>query len=140
VESVRARHRQDVRQEDDAPPRHHHAAEKEPFRQFEIRHVVMRSDDYDVPSNGKRWRTPWVSLFIDVERKVALEEVGLYNQMYIIPRWQTVSGSQYAYSPATVAALPDARLIQAMTLTLLEAGEKATNPPMVAIKGASART
>jgi len=31
-----------------------------------------------------------------------------------------------------VAALPDARLIQAMTFTLLEAGEKATSPPMVA--------
>jgi head-to-tail connecting protein len=53
--------------------------------------------------------------------------------MYVIPRWQTVSGSQYAFSPATVAALPDARLLQAMTLTLLEAGEKATNPPMVAV-------
>lgn len=112
------------------------AAEKEPYRAFELRHVVMRSEDYDSPVGGKRWRTPWVSLFIDVENKVAIEEVGLFNQMYVIPRWQTVSGSQYAYSPATVAALPDARLIQAMTLTLLEAGEKAANPPMVAIKGA----
>jgi hypothetical protein len=54
----------------------------------------------------------------------------------VVPRWQTVSGSQYAYSPAIIAALPDARLIQAMTLTLLEAGEKAANPPMVATHGA----
>ena len=35
-----------------------------------------------------------------------------------------------------MAALPDARLIQAMTLTLLEAGEKAVNPPMVAVQEA----
>jgi hypothetical protein len=55
--------------------------------------------------------------------------------MYVIPRWQTISGSQYAYSPATVAALPDARLIQAMTNTLLEAGEKFTNPPLVGVEG-----
>ena len=51
---------------------------------------------------------------------------------YRIPRWQTVSGSQYAFSPATITALPEARLIQSMAYTLLEAGEKATNPPMVA--------
>ena len=35
-----------------------------------------------------------------------------------------------------MAALPDARLLQAMTYTLLEAGEKTTNPPMVVTKGA----
>ena len=34
-----------------------------------------------------------------------------------------------------MAALPDARLIQAITYTLLEAGEKSTNPPMIATKG-----
>jgi hypothetical protein len=58
------------------------------------------------------------------------------SPIYVIPRWQTVSGSQYAYSPATVAGLPDARLLQAMTYTLLEAGEKHTNPPMVAVQEA----
>ena len=35
-----------------------------------------------------------------------------------------------------MAALPDARLIQAMTLTLLEAGERFTNPPMIAVQQA----
>ena len=54
----------------------------------------------------------------------------------MIPRWQTVSGSQYAHSPATVAALPDARLLQSITLTLLEAGQKAVDPPMIAVQEA----
>jgi hypothetical protein len=58
------------------------------------------------------------------------------NMEYVIPRWQTVSGSQYAYSPATVVALSDARLIQTMTGVLLEAGEKAVSPPMIAVQGA----
>lgn len=52
--------------------------------------------------------------------------------MYIIPRWVKVGTTQYAFSPAVTAALPDARLIQAMTLVLLEAGEKAVTPPMIA--------
>jgi hypothetical protein len=41
-------------------------------------------------------------------------------------------GLAYAYSPATVVALPDARLLQQMTLTLLEAGQKAVDPPLKA--------
>jgi hypothetical protein len=73
---------------------------------------------------------------VDMDEMCALEEVGQHSMPYVIPRWQTVSDSQYAYSPATVCALPDARLLQSMTLTLLEAGEKAVNPPMVGVQSA----
>lgn len=107
--------------------------EKEPYREIECRHVVMRADNY---GEQKKFRTPWVSVYIDVENNHLLEEVGSHSQIYTIPRWQTVSGSQYAYSPATVIALPDARLLQAMTLTLLEAGETAVRPPMIATRDA----
>jgi len=81
-------------------------------------------------------RFPYVSYYVDVENVHIMEKRGVFNKMYVIPRWQTVSGSQYAYSPATIGALPDARLIQAMTLTLLEAGEWAVAPPMLATKEA----
>lgn len=111
-------------------------AEKDPHTEVELRHVVMRAEDYDNPGASKKWRQPWVSIFVEADEMTMLEEVGSRGRVYIIPRWQTVSGSQYAYSPATVAALPDARLLQAMTLTLLEAGEKYTNPPMVAVQQA----
>ncbi len=102
--------------------------------EFEVRHVVIPTEDYD--EGEKKIRQPFVSIYIDVESQEILEEEGSWNSIYVLPRWQTVSGSQYAYSPATVAALPDARLIQAMTLTLLEAGEKSSNPPMVATQEA----
>lgn len=107
--------------------------EKDPYQTFECRHVVVPSDQY---KGDKKWKTPFVSIHIDVANNYVMEEMGAWSFGYIVPRWQTVSGSQYAYSPATVAALPDARLIQAMTLTLLEAGEKATNPPLVAVQEA----
>jgi len=107
--------------------------DKEPYREVRCRHIVMPSEAY---AGEKRYKSPYVSIYIDVENQTVLEEVGLYTKEYVIPRWQTVSGSQYAYSPATVAALPDARLIQAMTRVLLEAGEKATNPPMIAVQEA----
>lgn len=109
--------------------------EKSPHTEIECLHVVVPSEDYDGP-DPKMKRFPWVSIYIDVQNKTALQEVGSWSRIYTIPRWQTVSGSQYAYSPATVAGLPDARLIQSITLTLLEAGEMYVRPPMIAVKNA----
>lgn len=106
-------------------------AERTPFEEADCRHIVVESDMVD----GK-WNTPYVSIYYDAEHNHLIEMVGVYSKIYVIPRWQTVSGSQYSYSPATVAALPDARLLQAMTYTLLEAGEKHTNPPMIAVQEA----
>ena len=110
-------------------------AEKDSFAEIDCRHVVMPARDYATQS-GEKISAPFVSIFLDAENEFILEETGSITPIYAIPRWQTVSGSQYAYSPATIAALPDARLIQAMTLTLLEAGEWAVSPPMLATEGA----
>lgn len=108
---------------------------KNPFRTVKVRHIVIESAEYAAAPGAKKWKAPFVSIWIDTENNHLIEEVPIQGRYYIIPRWQTVSGSQYAFSPATVAALPDARLIQAMTLTLLQAGEKAADPPMTATQG-----
>lgn len=107
--------------------------DKTPYNTIRCRHIVIPTDVYD---GDKKYRTPYVSIFIDLENNHLISEVASWSQIYCIPRWQTVSGSQYAYSPATVAGLPDARLLQAMTLTLLEAGEMAVRPPLIATKEA----
>lgn len=107
--------------------------EKDPYCEINCMHVVIPSESY---AGEKKYKTPFVSLYVDVDNQHIMEEVGSKRLRYVIPRWQTVSGSQYAYSPATIVALPDARLIQSMTLTLLEAGEKAVSPPMIAVKEA----
>jgi|SRR5688572_30593339 len=109
------------------------AITKDPYCEINCRHVVIPSDEYQ---GEKQWRTKYVSIYIDVDNGHVMEETGVRTMPYVIPRWQTVSGSQYAYSPATVCALPDARLIQSMTRVLLEAGEKAVTPPMLAVQEA----
>lgn len=111
---------------------------KTPYQEIRCRHIIVPTDRYEPikDAEGNQYRTPFVSLHIDLDNEFIMEEVGVTNRMYIVPRWQTVSGSQYAYSPSTVAALPDARLLQSMTLTLLEAGEKGVNPPMIGQQGA----
>lgn len=107
--------------------------EKEPLEEHEVWHIVVPAE---MCLDAEKYRTPFVSIYVDIPNQHMMEKVGSWDTIYVIPRWQTVSGSQYAYSPATVAALPDARLIQAMTRVLLEAGEKAVTPPMVAVQEA----
>lgn len=110
------------------------ANEKDPYKEYDVRHVVISSEYFADDAKGRRF--PYISLYIDVDNQFILEETPSRNLIYTIPRWQTVSGSQYAFSPATVAALPDARLIQQMAYTLLEAGQVAVRPPMMAVQEA----
>lgn len=102
-------------------------AAKDPFTEVNCMHMVVEADMYDDKTRHGFW-----SIYYDMDHDHLLEAVGVPMNEYNIARWQTVSGSQYAFSPAAVVALPEARLLQAMTYTLLEAGEKATNPPMIA--------
>lgn len=106
--------------------------DKTPFEEIEVMHFVVDADMYDGNAKGRpRW-----SIYYDLANDTVMYAEPIWGKHYVIPRWQTVSGSQYSYSPATVCALPDARLLQAMTFTLLEAGEKATSPPMIATQDA----
>jgi len=107
-------------------------AAKHPLEKGKCYHMIVEADMFDGDALGR----PYWSIYYDSVNMKLLEAVPVWNIEYVIPRWQTVSGSQYAYSPATITALPDARLIQAMSYSLLEAGEKATNPPIIATQDA----
>jgi hypothetical protein len=111
------------------------ACEKDPERKFKCRHVVMPSRLYHYRSPGGK-EFPFISLYVECETMTVLEEVGLTYFPYIIPRWQTVSGSVYGISMATMTLLPDGRTMQVMMRTLREAGEKYVDPPMIAIADA----
>lgn len=118
--------------EDKLDPKVAEIESKTPFEEIEVMHLVIDADMYDDKAMGR----PRFSIYYDVSHDKLIEATPIWGRHYVIPRWQTVSGSQYSYSPATVCALPDARLLQAMTFTLLEAGEKATSPPMIATQDA----
>lgn len=111
------------------------ACRDEPYREFKCRRIILPADQYDLsvekkPKNGERF--PFVSLMVDCENDTILEEVPARRVPYVIPRWVTVTGSQYAHAPTAIVALPDARMLQQINLTLLEAGQKAVDPPLKA--------
>jgi hypothetical protein len=107
----------------------------ENLKTTECLRLVISTDMYRGQENqGEGF--PWMIVYLDMLNNHIMHEQGSTSRGFTLPRWQTVSGSQYAYSPATIAGLPDARLLQAMSLTLLEAGEMSVRPPMVATQDA----
>lgn len=102
---------------------------KDPYTEFNLRRIVMPTDMYH---GETKFRTKLVSVYVDVDNEHMIEVTGQRINPFVIPRWKRIRGSQYAISPAVLAALPEARLLQAMTYTLLQAGEKAADPPMLA--------
>jgi hypothetical protein len=117
----------------------HYEVEKkktsENLSKIECMRLAVSTDIYR-GQNGEGEGYPWMMVYLDVQNMHVMGEIGLFSHGITLPRWQTVSGSQYAYSPAAIAGLPDARLLQAMSLTLLEAGEMSVRPPMIATQDA----
>lgn len=112
------------------------AYKKDPSQEFNIRCVMMPTDEYDyVGPEGKaasKKRHPFCVVYLDSDNMTVLAEKPAPDFIFVVPRWQTLPGLQYAVSPATSVALPDGRLAQAMGLMILEAGEKAIDPPIIA--------
>lgn len=97
-------------------------------------HVLMPIYDYDF--ERKKVKFDWISAYIDEDHKfeMSCKEVPEFN--YVVSRWFTVAESPYAFSPCVVCSLPDARTLQTMTWSILEAGEKAVEPPLIAMNEA----
>lgn len=100
-------------------------------------HIVMPADLYDMPTK-KRRGMEWVSLNISVDegQKAIMSEAMRPVFNYSVSRWFKLSQSPYAFSPAVCCSLPDARTVQSMTWAIIEAGEKAVEPPLVAVREA----
>ena len=105
-------------------------AKKNYEREFKVRHIFIPLDKYD-PYRKFPKGAQWADIYVTEDGHI-LQEQPAFTFDYIVPRWQTVSGHFYAFSPATIIALPQARMIQRMMMTLIEAGEKRVDPPLIA--------
>ncbi len=118
--------------------------ENDPYGMIDIRHIVLPSREYDAGPAKKEagpkgttkragYALPFVSVILDIQNETVLEEIGQHDLGYVTPRWETVPGFGYGYAPTTVLSISDSRMLQQITLTLLEAGQKAVDPPMQAV-------
>lgn len=109
------------------------AAEREPMKKFNLMHVLAPTDMI-YGSDGKKMRDirkPFISIYIDLDNQVYLNESGSAVFNYGGARWRTLTGFGYGFSPAALNSLPDARMIQDLSRIILEQGEKAVDPPLI---------
>jgi hypothetical protein len=116
-------------------PKVHVLAKEAPDQIINCMHIVMPSEDYAWAAGKKKPNTdrfPWACVYLDCDNDTVLSETPMRYFMWVIPRWSTVSDNQYAYSDASDSSIADARTLQSMADTMLEQGERAVDPPIVA--------
>lgn len=102
-------------------------------------HAVFPASDpivEQLPKNrrarGSAYYSCWV---LDGSEKKVLE-YGSYNTFpYMVPRWYKTRGEIYGRSPA-MTAMPDIRMVNRMSDTILRGAEKIVDPPLVVPDGA----
>lgn len=115
-------------------PKVRERAEKDPTGDVNVYHVLMPWWDYDINRQMRRKNANWISAYIDLDNKWMMHEAEVPIFNYAVSRWFTIDSSPYGFSPAALCAIPDARTLQVMTWSIMEAGEKAVEPPMVAVE------
>ena len=106
--------------------------EKEMNRKIEILHVCMPSDHYHQTSKPRFKDREHIILYICVEFNCVFYEEEVHEFRYQVSRWFRLSGSPYAISPAAMVSQPDARTMQSMAWSIMQAGELAVEPPTIA--------
>lgn len=97
--------------------------------EFEYVHVVRPRKEGKFGALMAKNR-PFTGDWIEVSSETRVFEGGFNSFPYIVPRWDTTTGEPYGRSPGMIA-LPDASTAQAMGETILEAGQKAADPPLL---------
>mgnify|MGYP006348570309 FL=1 len=115
------------------PPPVMRASEFEPQREFMLRHILMPTEGLygDQFSELRNKRSPFLSIYIDVENQAYLNEAPAHVFNYVIGRQRVLSDKPWGFSPLTLNGLANARMLQDMSLVLLEQGQKAVDPPIV---------
>lgn len=105
------------------------AVEKEPEATREYLHLVHPRDD---PARGNRTRRglPWRSVYVDVEDASIVDKGGFREMPFLVSRWEKEAGETYGRGPG-IRALPDAKMSNKVSKTLIKGMEKAVDPPLM---------
>lgn len=91
-------------------------------------HAVYPRSDRE-PDKKDAANMPWASCYFEHEGCHQLEMSGYPEFPYLVARWSKYAGEVYGRSPG-MTALPDVKMLQAMTLTVIKAAQKIVDPPM----------
>lgn len=108
------------------------AAKLTPDREFPIYQVLIPTGELYAADHKEQRRVGnrFVSCYIDRTHRTYMHEGSMPVMNIVAPAYRRLSGHTRGYSPACWNGLADARMLQAMALTIIEQAEKAVDPPL----------
>tara|TARA_R100000995_G_scaffold30176_3_gene13436 strand:- start:17447 stop:19063 length:1617 start_codon:yes stop_codon:yes gene_type:complete len=105
---------------------------KDPYKEVEIVHVVMPRDA-NMIAYGKKdsMNKPFKSCYVDPDSKTLLRESGFDEFPYVCPRFFKASHEQNYGRSVSMVALPDVKMLNAMSETTIKAAQKQVDPPLM---------
>lgn len=98
-------------------------------RLYRIIHAIYPRTD-SIPKGMLPQQKPFASFWMCETTGERLKESGYDTLPYHVARWTKLSGEIYGRSPAK-KCLPDIKMLNAMEKTILKAGQKIVDPPLV---------
>jgi hypothetical protein len=103
--------------------------DNQPDRMFRFMHAVVPREERDTGKSDRR-NMPFASVHIDIDSEHSIAEGGFREFPYVVPRWDTATDEIYGRSPGMLA-LPDVKTLNQMGKTILRAGHKVVDPPLL---------
>lgn len=113
---------------DALPPELVELAEKKPFEDVELLHIVRPRKDRD-PSRRDRFGMRFESWHVARRQQRILREGGYRTMPYQAARYTVVPGETYGRGPAHTV-LPDIKLVNRMKRSVIAQGNRAAEPPL----------
>ena len=105
------------------------ALEKHPEREFYFLHCVKPNEEKVFGRKDYRGMD-WISYYICYESRMVMSEGGYTTFPYAVSRYVTAPKEIYGRSPA-MTILPDIKMINEMSKTVLRAAHKIVDPPLL---------
>jgi hypothetical protein len=107
------------------------AFEKDMDKPFTFLHAVYPREDVRPKKNPRAKDLPWASCYIHIESQHLIQESGVHEFPYLVPRWSKASGEIYGRGPGHTA-LPHVRTLNRFIELKLQALGKVVNPSIMA--------
>ena len=108
-------------------PQTQRMVDKDPLCMIDFLHCVKPNEDY----KGSDAEKPFVSIYLEEEKKHEVARAGYYEQPYHVPRWSLSAGEIYGRGLGE-QVLPDVKMLNRMDETAIKAAQKIADPPLAA--------
>lgn len=101
--------------------------------EFEFVHAVYPRGMFDPNGPKTKDNMPYASIHVLMsgkDKKTVVRESGFREFPFTVARWAKVPGEVYGRSPS-MEVLPDIRMLQKMSETVLKAAQKVVDPPLL---------